>query len=77
MPMERWNIKTILLIGESGGNRNGMRIAAEKLNDLWKDSSARAFWVDDYYTKSHADQNKYVTEKFLIPVTSPAHGALL
>ena len=59
--------KTILLLGESGGNRNGMRIAADKLNELWKGSGARAFWIDDYYTKSHADQNKYVTEKLGIP----------
>src|SRR2546425_895306 len=59
--------KTILLIGESGGNRNGMRMAADKLNELWKGSDARAFWVDDYYTKSHADQNKYVTEKLGVP----------
>jgi creatinine amidohydrolase/Fe(II)-dependent formamide hydrolase-like protein len=58
---------TVLLIGESGGNRNGMRMAAEKLNDLWKGAGARAFWVDDYYTKGHADQNKYVTEKVGIP----------
>ena len=28
---------------------------------------ARAFWIDDYYTKAHADQNKYVTEKVGIP----------
>ena len=59
--------KTILLLGESGGNRNGMRIAAEKLNALWAGIGARAFWVDDYYTKSHADQNKYVTEKLGVP----------
>jgi len=57
---------TILLIGESGGNRTGMRTAATRLNDLWK-GSARAFWIDDYYTKSHADQNKYVTEKLGVP----------
>jgi creatinine amidohydrolase/Fe(II)-dependent formamide hydrolase-like protein len=59
--------KTILLIGESGGNRNGMRIAAEKLNESWKGSDTRALWIDDYYTKSHADQNKYVTEKLGVP----------
>src|SRR5215510_1131177 len=59
--------KTILLIGESGGNRNGMRIAAEKLNELWKGSDARAFWIDDYYTKGHADQNKFITAKVGIP----------
>lgn len=59
--------KTILLIGESGGNRAGMRAAAEQLNALWKDGEARAFWIDDYYTKSHAEQNRYVTEKLGVP----------
>jgi creatinine amidohydrolase len=58
---------TILLIGESGGNRNGMRMAADKLNELWKGSGARAFWIDDYYTKGHADQNKWITEHVGIP----------
>jgi creatinine amidohydrolase len=52
---------TILFLGESGGNRTGMRTAAARLNELFK-GSARAFWVDDYYTKSHADQNAYVTK---------------
>src|SRR3989442_9545833 len=59
--------KTILLIGESGGNRNGMRMAADKLHELWKGSDARAFWVDEYYTETHADQSKYVTEKLGVP----------
>ena len=58
---------TILLIGESGGNRNGMRSASDKLNELWKEGRARAFWIDDYYTKGHADQNKFITEKVGIP----------
>jgi creatinine amidohydrolase/Fe(II)-dependent formamide hydrolase-like protein len=57
---------TILLVGESGGNRGGMRTAAARLNDLWK-GTARAFWIDDYYTKGHADQNKYVAEKLGVP----------
>jgi creatinine amidohydrolase len=60
--------KTILFIGESGGNRNGMRDAAAKLTDLWKaGGEARAFWIDDYYTKGHADQNTYVTAHVGIP----------
>ncbi len=57
---------TILLIGESGGNRTGMRTAATRLNELWK-GEARAFWIDDYYTKGHADQNAYVTKTLGIP----------
>lgn len=57
---------TVLFLGESGGNRNGMRAAAARLNDLWKDT-ARAFWIDDYYTKSHAEQNTHITETMGIP----------
>jgi creatinine amidohydrolase len=59
--------KTILLIGESGGNRNGMRAASDRLNELWKGTDARAFWIDDYYTKGHADQNKWITAHVGIP----------
>jgi creatinine amidohydrolase/Fe(II)-dependent formamide hydrolase-like protein len=58
--------KTILFLGESGGNRTGMRTAAARLNELWQ-GAARAFWIDDYYTKSHADQNAYVTRTLGIP----------
>ncbi len=54
--------KTIYFIGESGGNRTGMRTAAEKLNQLWTAGGAKAYWVDDYYTKSHADQNTYAAK---------------
>ena len=58
--------KTVLFLGESGGNRNGMRDAATRLNELWK-GAATAYWVDDYYTKSHADQNKWITANLKIP----------
>jgi creatinine amidohydrolase/Fe(II)-dependent formamide hydrolase-like protein len=57
---------TLLFVGESGGNRTGMRTAATRLNELFK-GSARAFWVDDYYTKSHADQNAYISKTLGIP----------
>jgi len=58
--------RTILFLGESGGNRTGMRTAAARLEELWKDE-ARAFWIDDYYTKGHADQNAYVTKTLGVP----------
>jgi creatinine amidohydrolase/Fe(II)-dependent formamide hydrolase-like protein len=57
---------TVLFLGESGGNRTGMRTAAVRLNDLWKDT-ARAFWIDDYYTKSHTEQNEHITDTMGIP----------
>jgi creatinine amidohydrolase/Fe(II)-dependent formamide hydrolase-like protein len=53
----------IWFIGESGGNRTGMRSAAEKLNAMWN-GAATAYWVDDYYTKAHAEQNTWAA-KFL------------
>jgi creatinine amidohydrolase/Fe(II)-dependent formamide hydrolase-like protein len=60
---------TLLFVGESGGNRTGMRTAAARLNELFTSSggSARAFWVDDYYTKSHADQNAYIAKTLGVP----------
>jgi creatinine amidohydrolase len=58
--------KNIYFLGESGGNRNGMREAATRLNDLWK-GAATAHWIDDYYTKSHDDQNKWITANMKIP----------
>ncbi len=57
---------TILFLGESGGNRTGMRTAVAKLNEQFA-GSARAFWIDDYYTKSHADQNAHITKTMGIP----------
>ena len=58
--------RNIYFLGESGGNRNGMREAATRLNELWK-GAATAHWIDDYYTKSHDDQNKWITANMKIP----------
>src|SRR5262245_53118619 len=59
--------KTVLFIGASGGNRTRMRSAAEKLTELWKGTDARAFWIDDYYTKSHTEQNTYAAKVLGVP----------
>ena len=58
--------KKVIFVGESGGNRTGMRTAAARLNELWK-GEATAHWIDDYYTKSHDDQNKWITANLKIP----------
>ena len=57
---------SILFLGESGGNRTGMRSAAEKLNALWA-GSAKARWVDDYYTKAHAEQELWAAKFLGVP----------
>ena len=68
---------TIIFLGESGGNRTGMRTAATRLNELFK-GEARAMWLDDYYTKSHSDQNAYITKTMGIPANEiGGHANLL
>jgi creatinine amidohydrolase len=57
---------TVLFLGESGGNRTGMRTAAEKLNTLWA-GSAKAMWVDDYYTKAHREQETFAAKFLGVP----------
>ena len=51
---------TVILIGDSGGNQNGMKAAAEQLNAAWKDTGGRAMFIGDYYTKSTADSRTYL-----------------
>lgn len=43
----------ILLIGDSGGNQNGMKVVSETLNDEWRDSDTRVHFVSDYYGKPY------------------------
>ena len=56
----------VVFLGESGGNRTGMRTAAEQLNALWK-GSATAYWVDDYYTRAHHDQEVMAAKVLGVP----------
>jgi creatinine amidohydrolase/Fe(II)-dependent formamide hydrolase-like protein len=52
---------TVILVGDSGGNQDGMQEAAERLNASWKGHGARAVWIGDYYTKGAADVRTYLT----------------
>jgi creatinine amidohydrolase/Fe(II)-dependent formamide hydrolase-like protein len=42
----------IVMIGDSGGNQNGMRMVAEMLNDEWANEDARVHFVGDYYSNN-------------------------
>jgi creatinine amidohydrolase/Fe(II)-dependent formamide hydrolase-like protein len=52
---------TVILFGDSGGNQDGMKAAAERLNASWGASGGRAVWIGDYYTKGAADVRTYLT----------------
>ncbi len=67
---------TVVFLGESGGNRTGMRTAAEQLNALWG-GDAKALWVDDYYTKAHADQEQWAARFLGVPPAQVGNHANL
>ena len=52
--------RTLLLIGDSGGNQRGMATVADSLNKLWAGTGARALFIGDYYTKSAEDIRTYL-----------------
>ena len=41
----------IVLIGDSGGNQNGMKAVAAELNTKWSSTKARVHFITEYYTE--------------------------
>ena len=41
----------IMMVGDSGGNQNGMSAIADELNREWKGEGARVFFITEYYTQ--------------------------
>jgi creatinine amidohydrolase len=41
----------IILIGDSGGNQNGMRAVADTLNARWANEAARVHYLSEYYNE--------------------------
>jgi creatinine amidohydrolase len=39
----------IILLGDSGGNQDGLKAVAEELNSAWKDSKTRLYFIPEYY----------------------------
>lgn len=54
--------KDIILIGDSGGNQQGMQAVATKLNEEWKTTGVRVHFIGDYYTKGHAAAEAWVAD---------------
>lgn len=45
----------IVLIGDSGGNQQGMKAVAERLNAQWAGSGARVHYIPEYYDYERVD----------------------
>jgi creatinine amidohydrolase len=50
--------KDIVLIGNSGGNQDGLKAAAEKLNKEFAGSDVRAHFVPDYYYSTAPENSR-------------------
>lgn len=54
----------ILLIGDSGGNQQGLTNVAARLNAEWAGSGVRVYALTDYYQKSRVELRAWLLEKF-------------
>lgn len=49
MSMSTHGFKNIVLIGDSGGNQEGMETVAKKLNAQWTNGKSKALFIPQYY----------------------------
>ena len=54
----------ILLIGDSGGNQNGMNNVANRINEEWKSSGTRVFSLQDYYARGRTDLRAWLMAEY-------------
>jgi creatinine amidohydrolase/Fe(II)-dependent formamide hydrolase-like protein len=53
----------IILIGDSGGNQNGLTAVARKLNEEWAGTGVRVYALTEFYSKGHSDIYAWLLEK--------------
>ncbi len=51
----------IVLIGDSGGNQQGMKRVAGKLNEVWKEKNTRVHFIPEYY--DYPGVNRWLTQQ--------------
>ena len=61
----------IVLIGDSGGNQDGMKAVAERLNAQWKGDKSRVHYVPEYY--DYAAVGKWLEEHGVKQVPEGLH----
>jgi creatinine amidohydrolase len=59
--------RTILLIGDSGGNQEGMKMVADKLNAAWASEGVKVLHIPDYYEKAGDQIDDYISRELRIP----------
>ncbi len=67
----------ILLIGDSGGNQNGMKVVSEALNDEWKSLEVRVHFVSDFYGKPFDQMNDSLIATGMSPDIVGSHAGVI
>src|SRR5688572_14667617 len=65
--------KSIIFIGDSGGNQTGMQTVANAMNEKWA-GAAKAYFIREYYDPGYADLDKYMNEQLKIVEATPGDG---
>ena len=63
--------KDIVLIGDSGGNQDGMKEVAEKLNTKWENGTTRVHFIPEYY--NFPDVTNWLAEQGVKQVDEGLH----
>jgi creatinine amidohydrolase/Fe(II)-dependent formamide hydrolase-like protein len=61
--------RSIIFIGDSGGNQNGMAAVATSLNERWAGAGATAYFVREYYAPGYADLDTWMGDSLGIRET--------
>ncbi len=67
----------ILLIGDSGGNQNGMKVVSESLNHEWKSSETRVHFISDFYGKPFVQMNDSLIATGISPDIIGSHAGVV
>lgn len=63
--------KQIVLLGDSGGNQDGMKAIAEELNGQWSDGRCRVHFIPEYY--DYTEVKKWLEEQGIVQKDEGLH----
>lgn len=67
----------ILLIGDSGGNQNGMKVVSEVLNEKWRSLETRVHFISDFYGISFNQMNDSLIASGISPDIVGSHAGII
>lgn len=71
MSLKAHGFKDVVLIGDSGGNQDGMAAVAEVLGEEWKGTGARIHFIPEYYDNPR--WNAWLVEEGVVEVDEGLH----